>query len=196
MIIVLYMCGKYVIVNGKPVLQSFGKLYLERIQDTFSDLPRFNASPNQRLPVVAAKNNKLITEKMHWRLISHWSKDGKTKATTLNAKSETLGESKLFAPYFKSSRCLIPVDTFYERKNGSPKEKRPMSIRMKVEQTFYFAGLFSISKDEKREEFPSFTIITTEPNKLMAEIHTRMLIIVPKKHYGHWLDMNIKILTT
>jgi putative SOS response-associated peptidase YedK len=46
------MCGRYVLVNGKPVLQSFASLYLESIQDVWADLPRFNASPSQQLPVV------------------------------------------------------------------------------------------------------------------------------------------------
>jgi len=197
------MCGRYVIVNGKVVLQSFAKLYLESIQDPFSDLPRFNASPGQRLPVVALRNDTLVVEKMRWWLVPHWSKDGKIKATTFNAKAETLGESKLFAPYFKSSRCLVPADAFYEWKRvttilevkGKKKEleeKQPMCIRMKDEKSFMFAGLFSVWKNEKGEEFPSFTIITTEPNKLMSGIHNRMPVILPEKHFEMWLDRDYK----
>jgi len=181
------MCGRYIIVNGKPVLQSFAKLYLEGIQDAFSGLPRFNASPGQQLPVIAFGNEKLIAQKMKWWLIPNWSKDGKIKATTFNARSETLGESKLFAPYFKSSRCLVPADAFYEWK-----EKQPMCIRMKDEKLFYFAGLFSVWKNDKGEEFPSFAIITTEPNKLMSKIHNRMPVILPEKHFEEWLDREFK----
>ena len=56
----------------------------------------------------------------------------------------------------------------------------------------FFAGLVSVWKDEKGEEFPSFTIITTEPNELMAEIHNRMPVILPEKHYDEWLDRENK----
>lgn len=185
------MCGRYVLVNGKPVLESFAKIHLESIKDTWSDLPRYNASPGQLLPVIAIRDNIVYAMKMRWWLVPHWSKDGKIQATTFNAKAETLEQSKLFHPYFKSSRCLIPADAFYEWKKIE-KLKQPMCIRMKDEKTFYFAGLFSVWKNENNEEFPSFTIITTEPNKLMADIHNRMPVIVPEKHFEQWLDRDYK----
>jgi putative SOS response-associated peptidase YedK len=55
-----------------------------------------------------------------------------------------------------------------------------------------FAGLFSVWKNEKGEEFPSFTIITTTPNMLMAEIHTRMPVILKEKYYDEWLNRENK----
>jgi len=197
------MCGRYVFVNGKMVLESFAKIHLESIKDVWVDLPRYNASPGQQLPVIAIRDNKLVAQKMRWWLIPHWSKDGKINATTFNAKSETLSQSKLFSPYFKSSRCLIPADAFYEWKRistikyvkGKKKEietKQPVCIRMKNQETFMFAGLFSVWKNEKGDEFPSFTIITTEPNKLMEEIHTRMPVILRKDNFDQWLDRNNK----
>ena len=51
-----------------------------------------------------------------------------------------------------------------------------------------FAGLFSVWKNDKGEEFPSFTIITTTPNMQMAEIHTRMPVILKEKHFDEWLN--------
>ena len=194
------MCGRYVLINGKKVFATFA--VLKHLQDTgqhFEDLPRYNASPMQEMPVIAIREGSIIAQKMQWWLIPHWSKDGKIAATTFNAKSETLEESKLFAPYFKSSRCLVPVDGFYEWKKtivtkevkGKEKqiiEKQPMCIRMKDEQTFMFAGLFSVWKNARGEEFPSFTIITTEPNELMSDIHNRMPVILPEKHFEQWLD--------
>jgi putative SOS response-associated peptidase YedK len=59
---------------------------------------------------------------------------------------------------------------------------------MKDENTFMFAGLFSVWKNDIGEEFPSFTIITTTPNMLMADIHTRMPVILKEKHFDEWLD--------
>ena len=67
-------------------------------------------------------------------------------------------------------------------------EKQPMCIRMKDENTFMFAGLFSVWKNDTGEEFPSFTIITTTPNMLMTDIHTRMPVILKQKHFDEWLD--------
>jgi putative SOS response-associated peptidase YedK len=197
------MCGRYVLINGKMIFQLFGKNRLGNRKDALDDLPRFNASPMQRMPVIAEHEGELVLQKMQWWLIPHWSKDGKIKATTFNAKAETLDQSKLFTPYFKSSRCLVPADAFYEWKNiivqkevkgkiVDTQEKQPMCIRMKDQSTFMLAGLFSVWKNDKNEEFPSFTIITTTPNMLMAEIHTRMPVILKEKHFDEWLDRKNK----
>jgi len=196
------MCGRYAFLNGKMVFELVGRNLGNR-KDALDDLPRFNASPMQRMPVIAQREGELVLEKMQWWLIPHWSKDGKIKATTFNAKAETLDESKLFTPYFKSSRCLVPADAFYEWKNIAVQkevkgkkvevqEKQPICIRMKNQKPFMFAGLFSIWKNDKGEEFPSFTIITTTPNELMAEIHTRMPVILKEKYFDEWLNRENK----
>jgi putative SOS response-associated peptidase YedK len=197
------MCGRYALVNGKMIFQLFGNNRLGNRKDALDDLPRYNVSPMQRMPVIAEREGKLVIQKMQWWLIPHWSKDGKIKATTFNAKAETLNQSKLFMPYFKSSRCLVPADAFYEWKKITMQkevkgrtvdvqEKQPMCIRMKDQKTFMFAGLFSVWKNDKDEEFPSFTIITTSPNQLMAEIHTRMPVILKEKYFNEWLSRENK----
>jgi putative SOS response-associated peptidase YedK len=140
---------------------------------------------------------------MQWWLIPHWSKDGKPGFSSFNAKAETLDQSKLFSPYFKGSRCLIPADAFYEWqratvtqevRGGQKKveEKHPMCVRMNDDAPFLFAGLFSIWKDAEGNEHPTFTIITTEPNELMAPIHRRMPVVLPEQHIEQWLDRSYK----
>jgi len=181
------MCGRYVLVNGKAVLQSFAKYNIQSIKDVWTSLPRYNASPGQEMPVVAFRESGLVAEKMRWWLVPHWSKDGKIQATTFNARGENIDHSKLFLPYFKSQRCLVPADAFYEWqkiKGG----KQPICIRLKNGKTFYFAGLWSIWKNRQGEEFPSFTIITTTPNELMSDVHNRMPVIVGEESYERWLD--------
>lgn len=198
------MCGRYALVDGKKVFLTFKMMKdLKQKGKPFDVLPRYNVSPMALMPVVAMRNEELIIEKMRWWLIPHWSKDDKPKFASFNARAETLEESKLFAPYFKSSRCLIPAEAFYEWKKtiaikevrGKQKEveeKQPVCIRMQDDAPFMFAGLFSVWKNEKEEEFPTFTIVTTEPNKLMEDIHNRMPVILPEKHFEQWLDRDFK----
>jgi len=192
------MCGRYVLVDGQKVFMTF-----EQIRDAkaagikIEELPpRYNISPQQTAPVVAIRNDELIVESMKWGLVPHWSKDGKIQFNTINAKSETLDQSKLYAPYFKSSRCLVPATGFYEWKeitNASGfKEKQPMYISMKDGKPFLMAGLFSVWKDEKGNEHPTYTIVTTTPNELVADIHNRMPVIIPEEKIKEWLDRNNK----
>jgi putative SOS response-associated peptidase YedK len=194
------MCGRYALVDGLHVFMTFQVMKTMRAEGkVFELLPRYNASPMQTMPVVAVRGGALLVQPMRWWLVPHWSKDGKPVASTFNAKAETLGQSRLFSPYFKGSRCLVPADAFYEwqsapavktigGKSRAVVEKHPYAIRMDGEAPFMFAGLFSVWKNAQEEEFPSFTIITTEPNALMAPIHNRMPVILPEQHYERWLD--------
>ncbi len=198
------MCGRYALIDGKRVLVSFAALNkTKHTEQAFRELPRYNAAPMQRLPVFAVRHDELIAEPMQWWLIPHWSKDGKLGFSSFNAKAETLDQSKLFSPYFKGSRCLIPADAFYEwqrvtttqevrGKQKKVEEKHPMCVRMNNDAPFLFAGLFSIWKDAEGNERPTFTIITTEPNELMAPIHRRMPVVLPEQHIEQWLDRSYK----
>jgi len=195
------MCGRYAIIDGKRVLSTFPlfRQITER-ENALADLPRYNAAPMQQLPVVAYRDESLIASRMQWWLIPHWSKEPKSKFSTFNAKSETLEKSRLFAPYFKSSRCLVPADAFYEWKKETVKEdvggrqrvvstKQPYCIRMADEAPLMFAGLFSVWQDEEKGlELASFAILTTEPNDLISSIHSRMPVILQADSFEEWLD--------
>ena len=52
-----------------------------------------------------------------------------------------------------------------------------------------FAGLWEVWTDpETGEEVTSCTIITCEPNPLLAELHNRMPVILDPADYEAWLD--------
>jgi len=194
------MCGRYAIIDGKKILASFPMLQQAVLaSEVFQGLPQYNAAPMQKLPVVAVRGGALTVQRMQWWLVPHWSKEPASEFSTFNAKGETLEKSRLFGPYFKGSRCLIPADAFYEWKKsavmkkpggGSREvaEKHPMCIRMKSEEPFMFAGLFSVWRGEAEAELATFTIITTGPNELLAPIHNRMPVILAERDYDRWLD--------
>jgi putative SOS response-associated peptidase YedK len=194
------MCGRYVLIDGKIMFAVMAQLQTWRNEGReFDILPKYDARPTNLMPIVAQRNNEIQIHLMRWGLVPHWSKDGKSEFSTFNARSETLETSKLFGPYFKSARCLVPADGFFEWKkyslqtevNGKPKtvdQKQKMFISMKDRSSFMMAGLFSIWKKEDGEEFPTYTIITTTANELIAEIHDRMPVILEQKNYEVWLD--------
>ena len=68
------MCGRYALIDGKKVLVSYTALNKAKpTSEVFRELPRYNASPMQRLPVFASRHDELIAEPMQWWLIPHWS---------------------------------------------------------------------------------------------------------------------------
>lgn len=198
------MCGRYVLLDGRIIFLVSAQIQTLRDQGrNFDILPKYDARPTNLMPIVAQRDGKYQVQLMRWGLVPHWSKDGKTEFSTFNAKSETLHTSKLYAPYFKSARCLVPASGFFEWKKysvetevkGKPKtveQKQKMFIGMKDRSPFMMAGLFSVWKKPDGEEFPTYTIITTSPNEITKEIHDRMPVILHQKDYEPWLNREVQ----
>jgi putative SOS response-associated peptidase YedK len=185
------MCGRYIIISGRKIFATFELMRtLNDKNIPYLTLPRYNAAPMQKLPIVVNRGGELQTLEALWWMVPHWSKTGKPDPSfpAFNARADRIDASKLFSPYFKARRCLVPVDGFYEWKKGEGKEKFPMCIRMKDEAPFMLAGVYSIWKDAEEKEQPSFSIITTEPNELMAPIHNRMPVILGEESFEQWLN--------
>ena len=104
----------------------------------------------------------------------------------INARAETVAEKPSFRSAFKRGRCLVVADGFYEWKKTG-KAKQPLYIRLKDEHPFAFAGLAEHWHRGDRV-IDSCTIITTDPNELMADIHDRMPVILSPDDYDLWLD--------
>lgn len=177
------MCGRFSLTKQEADIE-------ERFDATFYRdelVKRYNVAPSETVAVITNEHPDRI-ELYRWGLIPSWSKDGKMKFNTINAKAETLLESRLYKPPFKKRRCLIPADGFYEWKKAK-KGKIPYRICLKDEGLFAFAGLFEHwkSKDGK-QVINSCTIITTEPNKIAGAIHNRMPAMLREKCEHIWLD--------
>ncbi len=127
----------------------------------------------------------------NWGLIPDWANDVTIRKNTLNAKIETIDEK----PSYKgvvNNRCIVLVDGFYEwqwlDKNGKRKQKYEITLPDDV--AFGLAGLFNIwNNNLTGETIETFTILTTDANEQMAEIHNskkRMPIVIPSGFEGDW----------
>jgi putative SOS response-associated peptidase YedK len=151
--------------------------------------PRYNIAPSQ--PVVTIRQDahepirKLST--MRWGLVPSWAKDPSIGYKTINARSETVATTASFREPFKSHRCLVPADGFYEWKREG-KTKQPYCFEVNDGELFAFAGLWERWKSPQGEVVESCTIITTTPNPLLADIHDRMPVILSPDDYDLWLD--------
>jgi putative SOS response-associated peptidase YedK len=106
----------------------------------------------------------------------------------INARAETLAEKPSFKNAFKRRRCLVLADGFYEWvKRPGEKAKTPYYIRMDDNSPFAFAGLWEEWQGKDGSQLQSATIITTEPNELIAPLHNRMPVILPADRYQEWL---------
>ena len=151
--------------------------------------PNYNVAPTQTVNVLLAGEAGLELHDMRWGLVPiWWKKPLKALPSTFNARSETAHEKPMFRAAFKRNRCLVPASGFYEWKKTG-KEKQPHHIAMADGSPMTIAGLWERWPDpESGDEVRSCTILTTEANAFMAEIHNRMPVILEPRQFTAWLE--------
>jgi putative SOS response-associated peptidase YedK len=155
--------------------------------------PRFNIAPTHMVAIVRNEQDPTRRELklVKWGLIPFWAKDTKIAARFINARAESVAEKPAFRSAFKSRRCLVPADGFYEwKKTGSSKE--PYFIGRADGKPLAFAGLWERWKSPEGEIVETCTIITVDANDALRSIHDRMPAILKPEEYGVWLDSNVK----
>ena len=71
-------------------------------------------------------------------------------------------------------------------------KKQPIHFRLTDGGLFAFAGLWTCRTDDAGELVESCTIITTRPNELVAPVHDRMPVILPRELEADWLDLDVR----
>lgn len=142
-------------------------------------------------PVVTSGHPNEIID-LEWGLIPFWAKDKSIQKNTLNAKIETLSEKPSFRNVI-NQRCLVIVNGFFEYQwlDEKGKKKQKYLITLHESELFCLGGLWSEWVDKTTgEAIQTFTIVTTEANALMREIHNtkqRMPVILTPQNEEDWL---------
>jgi putative SOS response-associated peptidase YedK len=191
------MCARFTLKSSAIVLQDLFEL------DEVPELvPRYNIAPSQIIPAIVAPEGHREMRFFQWGLVPSWAKDPSIAPNLINAKSETAPEKPSFRAAFKRRRCLIPADGFYEWTTVEPSEsdlfgestkaekpyKQPYLFSMKGGELFALGGLYEYWEGVDAGPIESCTILTTEPNKLVAFFHNRMPVIIAPEDYALWLD--------
>ena len=148
---------------------------------------RWNGAPTQDFAAcrVNAEGTRSIS-RLRWGLIPFWAKDVKFGSRLINARAETVDAKPAFRAAFKSRRCLVPADGWFEwvREGGA---KSPRFLSMADGSIASFAALWE-RWDGEGDIVESFTIITTEAAEGIAHVHARQPAIVDPSRFGDWLD--------
>jgi putative SOS response-associated peptidase YedK len=148
----------------------------------------WNAAPTEDLPVVRydARADGRSLDVMRWGLVPFWAKDIKVGFSNINAKAETVETRPAFREAFARRRCLVPFDCFYEWKKLG-KDREPYAVALADRRLMALAGLWESWRSPTGERVRSFTIVTTAPNALLAELHDRMPVILAPEAWPVWL---------
>jgi putative SOS response-associated peptidase YedK len=182
------MCGRFTLrANLNRILAEFSV----EVREGLLWEPRFNIAPTQNVPTIRLREGARQLELRRWGLIPSWADDPSIGNRMINARADGVADKPSFQSAFKKNRCLVVADGFYEWKKEG-KAKQPFFIRLKDDRPFAFAGL---AEHWHREDqtIDSCTVITTEPNELMANIHDRMPVILSPDDYNLWLDPEFQV---
>ncbi len=173
--------------------QTIAKRFKAKVFDDINvQSDRYNGFTFPKTPVITNKLPDTI-QLYNWGLMPSFSKDKKFRVNTLNARIETLAEKPSFKNYI-TNRCLIISDGFFEWKwlDEKGKNKQQYLITIPNEDPFAFAGIYNRWADKATGEvLDTYSIITTEANELMAEIHNtkkRMPVILTPENEQQWLS--------
>jgi putative SOS response-associated peptidase YedK len=175
------MCGRFTQADIEKLDRALYKLF-----EVPSFDPRYNIAPTQNAAVIREGKRGRTIEPLRWGLIPSWATDPKIAMRTINARAESLADKPAFKESFRRRRCVIPASGFYEwKKSGS--KKQPYFIHPQSGH-FAFAGLWDQWFSHTEGPVETFTIITTDANDALVDLHDRMPVILSADDVDTWLD--------
>lgn len=176
------MCGRYEILDGRRIFLRFQVANIT--PDMLSNL---DVRPTQQVPALLTDHQLHL---MKWGLVPSWAKDPSVGVKMINARAEGIAEKPSFKRPLRTQRCLLPASAFFEwhSEAGSKTAKVKYRIARKDGDMFALAGLYDVWKSPNGAELTTCTIITCQPNAVMAPIHNRMPVILKPEDEDAWLD--------
>ena len=180
------MCGRFSLTSP---LEAMRRLF--GISERPNLAPRYNIAPTTDISAVRISNEGEGENRhyftAHWGLIPPWAKSTEFSAKMINARSETVADKPAFRAAFKSRRCLIPANGFFEWEKKTKDTKQPWLISVKDMPLFAFAGLWESWQAPEGNIIESCTILTTRASDSISFIHPRMPVILDPSDYESWL---------
>ncbi|MBN1194099.1 MAG: SOS response-associated peptidase [Methanomicrobiaceae archaeon] len=174
------MCGRYsLVVNG-----DFGKRFRVHIP-AMGLRSRFNVAPGQVMPVICRADERRCAA-MTWGFVPGYARDVAKPRRLINARAETVPKLPSFHHAFIEGRCIVPASGFFEWK-AEGRRRIPFYYRLRNEDLFGFAGIYSTLPGPDGAARRTYAIITTPANSLVSAVHDRMPAILRPDDEERWL---------
>lgn len=177
------MCGRFALHAQRSELAAFVEL-----PDAPEVSPRYNIAPTQ--PLLALRlNGSGQREWVHlrWGLVPSWAKRVGDGPAPINARADSVVSKPMFRSAFRSRRCLIPANGFYEWQTLG-KTKQPFLFRRRDARLVAFAGLWERWRDPNGDVLESCAVLTTEANDVVRPVHDRMPAFLEPRDFELWLS--------
>lgn len=188
------MCGRFAQPRSSDEL---ARIFRAR-RVTELDGDQFNVAPTDEVAAVVEHQGERQLDTFRWGLVPYYAESSREAARLINARAETVESSGAFRTAFRRRRCMIPADAFYEWRRAAPvgptdggrsPRPQPFAIRRVDGQPMAFAGLWGVWRDPTTAaRLFTCSIVTTTANELVAQLHSRMPVVLDESDWDGWLD--------
>lgn len=199
------MCGRFALFMSLEEILKRYALDPDYHQNLFKEFsPSYNISPGQDVLAVIAAKGKKRAGLIHWGIKPSWMvKKKQAVKPFINARVEGVRSKPSFAPLFKSRRCLIPANGFFEWQRGPNGDKLPyyffLTDGADQNRSFSMAGLWERWEEKDGRKRSGMLVITQPSDGKVSKVHHRMPLILPSSWDDAWLsnvDVNLDELTS
>ncbi len=171
------MCGRYNIRKDSDTIKFLKEKGIDFNETELNE--RFNITPGPPLknPVLPNKT-PLLLQYYQWGINNRMN----------GMRADNILKIPKHRELVSAQRCLVLASGFYEWKTLPGNTKQPYHFAFKDNRPFFMAGVWNTETEIKTgKPVTYFSIITTEPNDVVAQVHDRMPVILPPQHYQTWL---------
>lgn len=186
------MCNRFALPKPEQIAAHFG------LGEIAALAPRYNVAPGETILVVRQQDGGRVLDTSAWGLTPRWVRE--PRKPLLNVRAETLRGKPGRDATARRGRCLVPAGGFFEWRHVG-RARQPWYFRLKDSPLLGLAALSDAGTPEPASAAPPgdaatvrrCAIVTTRPNDLVAEVHDRMPVIIPREAYGRWLDPEVEL---
>lgn len=180
------MCGRFALTASEAEIVDHFNL-----QTTLSMRPRYNIAPGDTIPAILSLGK---LEFFQWGFIPGWRKCemGNEPQRFINARIESVSEKPSFKRAFKTQRCLIPANGYFEWKLIG-KKKQPYYVFPDNKAILGLAGIWDAWFSPEGVKCETVAILTQPASESLLTLHERMPVIISKSDYLQWLNPKNKL---
>lgn len=104
------MCGRYTLHTPLEIIEQIFRL----LKDNASVAPSYNIAPSQEIAIVVREAGGNRLKSCRWGFLPPWAKGTAGGRPMINARAETVAEKPSFREAFRTQRCLVVADGFFE----------------------------------------------------------------------------------
>lgn len=171
------MCGRFTLTT--PDLDGLARQFRAELDPAFRRpwRPRFNIAPGDWHVLVRQEGGGLRLKEATFGFAA------RPGQLTINARAESAAVKPTFREAWRSHRCAVPADGFYEW-GGPVGARRPSWLHRPDGRPLLFAALWRPST----AGVPEFTILTVDANADVRALHDRMPAVLADGALDAWLD--------